>query len=356
MRKLMSREKNARILLIDDDPTSNLLVESILRNHGFNRIKSIDDPRLAVDTYLEYEPDLILLDIEMPGMDGFEVFQCLQIAEKRNVPPVIILTVRNDHKSKERAMELGIQYFLEKPFHVNELLIRVQNILHINRLHRQSAQKNQFAAQKAELESGIVESLLASIRFRDQETGAHVNRMSAVVLVLSEGMGLPREQASRLAVASKLHDVGKIGIPDNILLKPARLTREEREVMKKHTLIGDRILSTSGADILRLAGSIARTHHEDWDGNGYPLGLSGKLIPMAGRVTALADVFDALVSDRPYKDAWDFDRAVRYVQEESGRKFDPDVVRVFVENIDEIHYIYETITDSDGLSVHSTEV
>ena len=347
MSKLLSRYVNAKILLIDDDTTNNLLIESILYNHGFKQIKSIADSRWAMDTFLEYDPELILLDLEMPHINGFEVYRKIQKLSKKDILPVIIITAKNDHKSKAQAMALGVQYFLEKPIDKTELLIRVQNILHINWLYNQTAQKNKLAEEKIKLENSAVETLLLSIKFRDQETGDHVNRVSALVYMLSKGIGLTDDRADKLAKASKLHDIGKIGIPDNILCKEGKLSDEEWEIMKNHTLIGERILSASSSNILRLAGTIARTHHENWDGSGYPAGLAGKRISVGGRLTALADVLDALLSDRPYKKAWDFEKATKYIQEESGKKFDPEIVDAFTKNIQRIHLVYSGTNSFD---------
>jgi putative two-component system response regulator len=354
MGKLLSRYVSSKILLIDDDTTNNLLVESILHNHGFRQIKSIADSRLAADTFLEYDPELILLDLEMPYINGFEVYRKIQKLSKNNILPVIIVTVNNDHKNKTRAMELGVQYFLEKPVDKTELLVRAQNILNINWLYEQTARKNKLAEEKIKLENSVVETLCLSMKFRDQETGDHINRVNALVYILSKGIGLTDNRADKLAKASKLHDIGKIGIPDNVLCREGRLTDEELEIMKNHTLIGERILSVSSSNLLRLAGTIARVHHENWDGSGYPAGLAGKRIPLGGRLTALADVFDALLSDRPYKKAWDFERAIKYVQQESGKKFDPEMVDTLIKNIQKIRLIYSGTNNSDEVFQKTT--
>lgn len=347
MGKILSRYVNAKILLIDDDITNNLLIESILYNHGFRQVKSITNARLAIDTFSEYEPALVLLDLEMPHMNGFEVFRKIQRLSKKDILPVIIVTAKNDHKSKTRALELGVQYFLEKPVDKNELLTRVQNILNINWLYEQTAQKSKLVEEKMKLENSAVESMLLSIKFRDHETGEHVNRVSDLVYILSKGMGLADAESRKFALASKLHDIGKIGTPDNILRKEGKLNSEELEIMKNHTSIGERILGVSSSKILKLSSVIARSHHENWDGSGYPQRLAGQRIPLAGRLTALADVSDALLSDRPYKKAWDFERVIKYIQEESGKKFDPEIVDVFIKNIENIRLIYSGTSISD---------
>lgn len=341
----MSRYNDARILVIDDDSTNNILIESILNNNGYNHIRSIADSRLAMDTFLEYNPELILLDLEMPYLNGFDVFKNFRKLSDRDILPIIVITAKNDYGSKARAMDMGIQYFLEKPLDASELLTRVQNILHINWLYSQTEQKGKLEEENSMLENGAVESLLLSVKFRDNETGEHLKRVSSMVHMLSLSMGLPAETAEKFAVASKLHDIGKIGIPDNVLSKEGGLEEAEWNIMKSHTIIGEKILSGSTSKLLKLAGNIAKTHHENYDGTGYPLGIRGERIPVAGKLTALADMFDALMSDRPYKKAWDFDRAVNQVKEESGKKLDPGLVDLFLGNMDKVRLIYK----SDGV-------
>ncbi len=350
MKELIPQNANAKILLIDDDITNNLLIKNILTNHGYKQIKCITDPRIAANIYPEYEPDLILLDVEMPYMNGFEVFHKLKKLIKKEILPIIMVTVKSDIKNKNRALGLGIQYFLEKPVNKIELLARVHSILHFNWIYSQTAQRNKSIEEKLnskekefnEAENSIIQSLLLSVKFRDQETGVHINRVSDIVYILAKGMGLSDRLSESLAKASKLHDIGKIGIPDDILRKEGKLNAEEWELMKDHTLIGKNILSSSNLKTMRLASVITATHHENWDGTGYPYALSGKRIPLAGRLTAIADVFDALLSDRPYKKAWDIDSAINYIKEESEKKFDPEIVKIFMQNIKNLKQLYET--------------
>lgn len=210
-----------------------------------------------------------------------------------------------------------------------------------NRLHIQSTQKIDLLRKNLHvMENEFIESLLLSVKFRDQETGEHINRVSNLVYILSKGMGFTDEVSANFATASKLHDIGKIGIPDHILCKSGKLSEEEWMLMKNHTLIGESILPAHSSEIMKLSSVIARTHHENWDGSGYPLALSGNQINIAGRVTAVADVFDALLSDRPYKKTWDIEKAINYIQDESGKKFDPEIVSVFVKNMEEITALY----------------
>lgn len=336
----MPTYNDARILVIDDDSTNNILIESILHNNGYNYTKSIADSRLAMETFLEYDPELILLDLEMPHLNGFDVFKNFRKLSDRNILPIIVITAKSDHESKTKAIDMGIQYFLEKPLDTGELLARVQNILHINWLYSQTEQKDKLVEENTMLEYGTVESLLLSVKFRDNETGEHLKRVSSMVRMLALSMGLSEETSEKFAIASKLHDIGKIGIPDIILSKEGGLTEDEWVIMKNHTVIGGKILAGSTSKLLKLAGNIAKTHHENWDGTGYPLGISGNSIPVSGKLTALADMFDALMSERPYKKAWEFDEAIKQVKKESGKKLDPSLVDLFMGNMEKIRAIY----------------
>lgn len=348
MNQLTAKYANEKILIIDDDVISNILLENILNNYGFNQIKSINDPRLVSEVFLQYQPDLILLDLEMPHMNGYDVFKKLQRINKKEFLPVIMITMHNDKTNKNRALSLGIQYFIEKPFDKVEILTKIQNILHINFLYKQITTKNKELEAKVtieinhvtEMQVELIERLLKAVEFRDQETGDHVKRISKLVYIISKNMGLTEKLSADFAEASKLHDIGKISIPDNILLKKGKLNKEEWEVIKTHTLKGEEILLGSNSEILQLSGVIARTHHENWDGTGYPAGLKGEGIPLAGRITALADVFDALLSVRPYKEAWDMKDAINYTKEKSGVKFDPAVVKAFNKDISILKSIY----------------
>ena len=205
--------------------------------------------------------------------------------------------------------------------------------------------------QVVEMENKAVERMLLTIKFRDQETGEHLNRISHLVYILSKDMGLDEELSTNIAKASKLHDIGKVGIPDSILYKEGKLNEEEWRIMKGHTVIGERILSVGESELLKLAGLIARSHHENWDGTGYPSGLVGEQIPISGRIMAVTDVFDALLSDRPYKKAWDIESAIEFVRDECGKKFDPAIVKKFLKNIDKIVSMYNGSTQTKMLII-----
>ena len=334
---------DSKILIIDDDHVSNLLVETILHNKGFHNILSITNPLIAADKYIEFVPDLILLDLMMPEMNGFEVYNQLSLVSANQMLPVIMITAKNDHLNKDYALNLGISHFLEKPINSSELLAIIHNSLKINHLYKITSNRANVLEQNLnKLEDDLVNTLLLSVKFRDQETGEHINRVSNIVKILALGSAVDEENAIMIAVASKLHDIGKIGIPDEILIKADALNLEEWEFMKKHTTIGESILSVHESELMQLAANIAKSHHENWDGTGYPLQLKGKEIPFPGRLVAIADVFDALLTERPYKKAWSEEQAISYIENQAGYKFDPDLVKVFISNLNEIIALYSS--------------
>lgn len=278
----------------------------------------------------------------MPKMNGFEVYNQLLSAEHKRFLPVIMITSKNDNELKEQALGLGIHYFLEKPIKSNELIAVTLNILKINNLYRKSHdQTERLEINYHHLESDLVNSLLLSVKFRDLETSEHINRVSNIVKIIATASGVAESVVEQLTIASKLHDIGKVGIPDEILTKVDILTTEEWEFMKKHTTIGESILTVHASELMQLAAVIAKTHHENWDGTGYPQKLKGNEIPIAGRIVAIADVFDALLTERPYKNAWRTDQAVAYMEQQSGHKFDPKLVKIFIDRIDDVISLYE---------------
>jgi putative two-component system response regulator len=330
--------RNARVLVVDDEPTNVELLRETLARAGYSRIEATTDPRQAVDLYIRCRPDIILLDLHMPHLDGFEVMEALgQIAEASYLP-IVILTGDLTPEVKQRALSMGAKDFIAKPFHVEEVLLRIRTLLQTRFLYLQIQSENQLlevkvrertkALESAQLE--IIERLAMAAEFRDDNTGQHTQRVGQTSALIARTMGLPDAQVNLIRRAAPLHDVGKIGIPDQILLKLGKLTPEEFGVIKTHTAIGARILSGSRFPLLRLAEQIARTHHERWDGDGYTPGLRGGDIPLEGRIVTVADVFDALTQKRPYKAAWPVEEAIAEIERESGRQFDPHVVEAFL--------------------------
>lgn len=328
----------ARILIVDDQPSNVMLLEGILQEEDFTSYRSITDAREALPAFIEYLPDLILLDLQMPYMDGFEVMKQLRASiSPDDFLPILVLTADITPEAKRRALTEGALDFLTKPFDATEVVLRIKNLLQTRSLHLRLQEQNEVLDEKvrertAELEATqieILERLALAAEYRDDDTGKHTQRVGESAAHIAEALGWAASDVELIRRAAPLHDVGKIAISDLILLKPAKLTPEEFESMKSHTKLGAQILSGGRFALLQLAEQIALTHHERWDGSGY-LGLREEAIPMAGRIVAVADVFDALTSDRPYKKAWPIHEAIEEIKRQSGRQFDPRVVEAFL--------------------------
>ncbi|HXG55532.1 MAG TPA: HD domain-containing phosphohydrolase [Vicinamibacterales bacterium] len=331
----------ARILIIDDEPANVEVLRRLLERAGFARIQTTTDPREATSLYIEFRPDLILLDLHMAHLDGLEVMDALnQIAEATYLP-ILILTGDLSEESRREALSRGAKDFLHKPFTSDEVLLRIGTLLETRFLYLQIQSQNQMLEAKVrertrELEGAqieIIERLARAAEFRDDNTGQHTARVGQMAALIAKHVGLPDPQVTLIRRAAPLHDVGKIGISDSILLKPGKLTADEFVIVKTHTAIGARILSGSRFPIMRLAEEIAFSHHERWDGNGYA-GIPRDSIPLAGRIVAVADVFDALTQERPYKHAWPIDEAIGEIHRQRGQQFDPDLVDAFMRVIE----------------------
>jgi putative two-component system response regulator len=334
--------KNARILIVDDEPGNVDLLLRLLQRAGFSRIESTNDAREVADLYVKFRPDLILLDLHMPHRDGLAVMDELNQIAEASYLPILMLTGDDTQEAKREALSRGAKDFLHKPFHSDEVLLRINTLLETRFLYLQIQSQNQILEAKVrdrtrELESAqieIIERLARAAEFRDDNTGQHTERVGQMAALLARQVGLPDPQVSLIRRAAPLHDVGKIGIPDSILLKLGKLTPDEFELVKTHTTIGARILSGSRFTILRLAEEIAFNHHERWDGDGYA-GVVGSAIPLAGRIVAVADVFDALTQKRPYKAAWPVNDAIAEMDRQRGKQFDPALVDAFLRVIEQ---------------------
>jgi putative two-component system response regulator len=278
----------------------------------------------------------------MPGLDGFKVLEILTgLVPAEVFVPIIILTADTTVDARRKALANGATDFLTKPFDTTEVRLRVRNALTMRRLHTRVHQQNAILEQRVqertqELELARLETLdrlAIAAEFRDDATGQHTARVARIAANVALTLGYEPVDLAQFSRAAALHDIGKIAVPDHILLKPGSLSIEERDEMRKHTMIGAGILGGSHFATLQLAADIAMSHHERWDGKGYPRSLTGKQIPLAGRIVAVADVFDALTHDRPYKPAWSVERALYEIQCQAGTQFDPDVVQAFVEAI-----------------------
>ncbi|BBN83821.1 two-component system response regulator [Pseudoalteromonas sp. A25] len=344
---------NSVILAIDDNPTNLKLLDRLLSAKGYKHIHLLSDSRDAVSTYLDLQPDLILLDINMPHLDGFEVMDALFALEQTLVPPIVVISAQQCLESTLKALQKGARDYVTKPFEKNELLMRVQNLLDAHLAHKMLNDQAQVLEKMVDLRTkelhdtrlSVVQRLGMAAEYKDEETGNHILRMSHMCMLLARKLGWSDYQCELLLHASPMHDIGKIGIPDSVLLKPGPLDPEQWEVMKKHAQIGGELLSGDTSDLMIMAKNIALCHHEKWDGSGYPSGLKNEQIPIEGRIAAIADVFDALTSVRPYKDAWQADKAIGYIQEQSGRHFEPRLVEIFVNNIEEIINIKNQFQD-----------
>jgi putative two-component system response regulator len=309
------------VLVAEDQAPNRALLERILRSGGHTRVSFATDGQEAVDRFAEEQPDLLLLDLNMPRLNGFDVLE--RLGAVTDAVPVVVLTADANQEARLQALRLGARDFVTKPFDRLEVLLRVRNHLQTRGLTRRLADDMHEARHE------VLERLAAAAEFRDDDTGDHTRRVGRTARLLAEEVGLDRESAIVLGRAAALHDVGKIGVPDAVLLKPGRLDAAEYAAIQEHCLIGARILSGSPSPVLRAAEEVALTHHERWDGRGYPHRLGGEDIPLPGRITAVADVFDALAHSRAYKPAWPLQAAVDEILRQAGRQFDPDVAAAF---------------------------
>lgn len=340
-----------RILIVDDTETNIYILVELLGD--LYDISVAMNGESALDIVEETLPDLILLDIMMPGIDGYDVCKRLKENKKTCNIPIIFLTALTDAREEEKGLNLGAVDYITKPFNPTLVKARVKNQLELKMLrdHLEDAVK-QRTIQLELTQEIIFESMGTLAEYRDPETGGHIKRTKNYIRVLAEKLKnhpkfsafLSKENIEKLYKSAPLHDIGKVGIPDHILLKPGKLTGEEFEIMKKHTIYGRDAFKHAEKKLgensfLHLALEMAESHQEKWDGSGYPNGWSGEQIPISGRLMAVADVYDALISKRVYKEALSHSTAVRIIQEGSGCHFDPDVVDAFMESTEDFRKI-----------------
>lgn len=329
-----------RILAVDDAQSNLLLYERVLRRAGYEDYLGTTHPEIATELLATWQPDLLVLDLHMPGMDGLRVLREIRAAiDPGDYLPVLVVTGDPSSEARLQALDAGASDFLSKPFNRAEALLRIRNLLMIRVLQRkvldQNAQLERRVAERTEeLEQARIDTLdrlAKAAEYRDDATGNHIRRVGELAAALARALGWDSADVDIIRRAAPLHDVGKIGVPDAVLLKPGRLSAEEFSLIKTHTTIGARILGGSRVPLLRQAEEIALTHHERWDGQGYN-GIAGEEIPFAGRVVALVDTFDALMHARPYKRAWTEDEALDEVYNQRGRQFDPEIVTAFMDS------------------------
>jgi len=320
----------AKILILDDEVSNVRLLEVTLQEAGYRNVFGLTDSREALTMFAAIEPDLLLLDLNMPFLDGLGVIRGLKHRLQTSPIPILVLTADATSSAKYQALEEGATDFLTKPFDSREVLLRIRNMLEI-RFHgitlERKVQERTRELQVAQLET--FQRLARAAEYRDDQTGLHASRVGILCGRIAQVLGLPQEEIQTLEQAATLHDVGKIGISDSILLKPGKLTAEEFEAMKGHTKIGASILSGSTSSVLQLAEVIAMNHHEKWDGSGY-WGLKGEAIPLSGRIVAVADAFDAMTEKRVYKSALSVDESLDEIRAQSGRHFDPRIAEAFL--------------------------
>lgn len=329
---------SARILIVDDEPANVRLIERILERSGYSEVVAITDSREVLGLLEERRTDLILLDLHMPEVDGFALLEEIsRTTPSDDYLPILVLTADVSEAARERALSTGAMDFLTKPLQATEVMLRVRNLLSTRFLHKKLLQQNEnldelVRERTRELEEArveVLERLTQAAEFRDDATGKHTRRVGNDAAATARLLGLDQAEVELIRRAAPLHDVGKVAIPDAILLKPGRLTPDEFEVMKTHTTLGAEMLAGGRSPMMHLAQRIALCHHERWDGNGYPNGLAGEEIPLPARIVAIVDFYDALSHARPYRTAWEPERIWEEIERENGRHFDPVIVEAF---------------------------
>ena len=337
----------AKILLVDDDEDTLSLCESLLRAAGYSNILTALDSRQVIAHFIEDDPDIVILDVLMPHLNGFQLLEWLQCCEPDGLSiPILMMSALATPETHHAALKRGAVDLISKPFRVEDFVLRVRNLLKIRLALRDAREQNrvlfeelleradelasyQIELNEAQLE--VIARLALAGEQHDDETGKHTQRVAFTSGLIAEGLGFSAGKIEVLQRAAPLHDVGKIGIADSIRLKPGRLSPAEIGAMQQHCQIGSALLSGGRSEIVQLAEIIALSHHERFDGSGYPLGLSGENIPIEGRILAVADVFDALTHERPYKQPWSIEQATAEIRRQSGRQFDPQVVDSFLQ-------------------------
>ena len=348
---------HASILIVDDEQANVVLLERVLHRAGYTSVAFTTDPAAVLELHRQNQYDLILLDIQMPGMDGFQVMDGLHESKAGGYLPVLVITAHLSHKL--RALKAGARDFISKPFEIPEVLARVRNMLEVRLLQKELRCQNDRLEQRvqvrtAELREGYIETIFTMTRaaeYKDKDTGSHVQRVSFYSHALACTLGMDKEFVDMIFIASPMHDIGKIGIPDHVLLKPGGFTPDEWAVMTSHAEMGAKILGISNSPYLKMGVEIALGHHERWDGGGYPYGQKGEHISLAARILNMGDIYDALRSKRPYKPALDHSTAVKIITLGDCRTrpehFDPAILAAFLQNHAAFQDIFETVRGMD---------
>ena len=343
----------ANILIVDDELANVMLLKKVLQYKGYQNIQTTCFPAEVESLCDKTEFDAYLLDIRMPGIDGFQLMAILKQRYINDYMPVLVLTAQTDYETRIKALEAGAKDFLSKPFDQLEALTRIHNLLEVRLMHKQIKKQNHLLEEKVkqrtqelyDTRQQVIRRLGLAAEYRDNETGNHIIRMSKYSKLLARAYGLSEIQADLILNAAPMHDIGKIGIPDNILLKPGHLDAEEWKIMQTHVTIGGDILSGDDSELMLMARRIALHHHEKWDGSGYPQALKGEEISIEGRICTVADVFDALLSTRPYKTPWSVEKALNLIESGAGKHFDPNIAPLMRKIQPEVELIMKEYSD-----------